>query len=179
VINGGVQGYGPVEEWLFYDRVAAAFEPDLVLLVAFVGNDAIEAADAESKLDAGEVVIGAAHEQAVSLVRRVVRSSMVLQLARLRVDQLSARLSGPGHERPLESYLDDPTPVVTRGLAVSRRAFGQVASRASASGARAAMVLMPARFQTDDGDFGRLADRIAWGSSSRATCISRRADIAS
>ena len=45
VINGGVQGYGPVQEWFFFDRVGAAFEPDLVLIVAFVGNDAIEAHD--------------------------------------------------------------------------------------------------------------------------------------
>ena len=45
VINGGVQGYGPVQEWFFFDHVAAAFQPDIVLIVAFVGNDAIEAHD--------------------------------------------------------------------------------------------------------------------------------------
>ena len=45
MINAGVQGYGPVDDWFFFDRIAAAFEPDIVLIVAFVGNDAIEAAD--------------------------------------------------------------------------------------------------------------------------------------
>ena len=52
VINAGVQGYGPVEEWLFYEHVAAQFQPDVVLVVAFVGNDAIEAFDRESWIDA-------------------------------------------------------------------------------------------------------------------------------
>src|SRR4051794_20307193 len=43
VINAGVQGYGPVEELLFFRSIAARFEPDLVLDTVFVGNDAEEA----------------------------------------------------------------------------------------------------------------------------------------
>ena len=43
VINAGVQGYGPVEDALFYERVAARLQPDLVVVVVFVANDAIEA----------------------------------------------------------------------------------------------------------------------------------------
>jgi hypothetical protein len=41
VINAGVQGYGPVEELLFYRRVASRFDADLVLVAAFVANDAV------------------------------------------------------------------------------------------------------------------------------------------
>jgi hypothetical protein len=40
VINAGVQGYGPVEKLLFFRRVAKHFEPDVVLIGLFVGNDA-------------------------------------------------------------------------------------------------------------------------------------------
>ena len=40
VINAGVQGYGPVEDALFYERVAAKLQPDLVVVVIFVANDA-------------------------------------------------------------------------------------------------------------------------------------------
>jgi hypothetical protein len=70
VINGGVQGYGPVNEWLFFDRVAAAFEPDLVVQFVFVGNDAIEALNLKSWLAAGPPppATGAA---ALSAVRRL------------------------------------------------------------------------------------------------------------
>ena len=45
VINAGVQGYGPVEELLFFREVARAFQPDLVIETIFVGNDAEEAVD--------------------------------------------------------------------------------------------------------------------------------------
>lgn len=155
VINGGVQGYGPVQEWFFYDRVAAAFQADLVLITVFVGNDAIEAHDAESWLEAGAPQQGDA--PTLNWLRRLVRSSAVLQLIRLRWDQLKARFASAAPERPLVSYLANPPPAVPNGLAVSRRAFERIAVRARESGARTAFVLMPARFQTDDADYGRLA----------------------
>jgi hypothetical protein len=157
VINGGVQGYGPVDEWLFYDHVAAAFDPDVVVVVAFVGNDAVEAADKEAWLD-GRMETVDAGDVALNRLRRVVRSSMVLQQVRLRYDQLKARLQGPGPERPLTTYLTVPPPDVVRGLEVTKRAYGMIAARAARQGARTALVLMPARFQTDDGDYGRLAE---------------------
>ena len=46
----------------------------------------------------------------------------------------------------------DPPPIVQRGLDVSRAAFGKIAERARGIGARTAIVLVPARFQTDDAD---------------------------
>ena len=156
VINGGVQGYGPVQEWFFYDRIASAFSADIVLVVAFVGNDAIEAHDTEHWLTAGQPVGGT--EPVVSGLRRIVRSSVVLQLVRRRWDQLRGRLATAAPERPLSSYLATPPPEVAHGLDVSRQAFGRIADRARAAGARPAIVLMPARFQTDDGDYGRLAE---------------------
>jgi len=74
---------------------------------------------------------------------------------------LRARLSGPSSERPLTTYLADPPPEVQHGLEVTRRAFGLIAARASALGARAGLVLMPARFQVEDADFGRLAAAVS------------------
>lgn len=156
VINAGVQGYGPVQDWFFFDHVAAAFQPDIVLVVAFVGNDAIEAHDDEPSLAAGRPL--AEQEAAVSQVRRLVRSSLVLQSARVRWDQLRARLATGTPERPLASYLADPPPEVWNGLEVTGRAFGLIAERAKSIGARTGLVLMPARFQTDDADYGRLAE---------------------
>ncbi|HUL73313.1 MAG TPA: hypothetical protein VLT86_09450 [Vicinamibacterales bacterium] len=158
VINAGVQGYSPVEEWLFYDHVAAAFEPDVVLVLAFVGNDAVEAYDRESWIDAGHPPLVSASDRAMTRFRRYTRSSMVLQYIRLRVDLLRSKFSAPVPERPLVSYATDPPVEVTHGLEVTRRAVDLIAKRAAAGGARTAIALMPARFQTDDEDFGRLQD---------------------
>lgn len=157
VINAGVQGYGPVDEWLFYKHVADAFDPDLVLIVVFVGNDAVEAYDKQARLSPDAPLLPDATEVAASTrVRRLVRASMVLQNVRLRWDLLKSRIEGPGAERPLTSYLADPPADVINGLEVSRRAFGRIADLAAARGARTALVLMPARFQTDDRDYEQL-----------------------
>jgi lysophospholipase L1-like esterase len=161
VINAGVQGYGPVDEWLFYKHVVEPLEPDLVLVMVFVGNDAVEAHDKADWIEADGPPQSSATEQAATAMRRIVRASMVLQNVRLRWDMLKASLEGPGTERPLTSYLANPPQDVTEGLAVTRRAVGLIADRAAARGAGAALVLMPARFQTDDADYGRLRDIVA------------------
>jgi len=164
VINAGVQGYGPVDEWLFYRHVAKPFDADLVLIMVFVGNDAVEAHDKAASLDSGvPLVAEGAADVATTRIRRLVRSSMVLQNARLRWDHLKSRLEGPGAERPLTSYLADAPADVLNGLDVSRRAFGLIAEEAASSGARTALVLMPARFQTDDADYERLRDVVTAG----------------
>lgn len=160
VINAGVQGYGPVQEWFFFDRVAAAFDPDIVLVVVFVGNDVIEAADAAPAFLAGRPPAPAGGDAAVIGLRRLVRSSMVLQIARIRFDQLRARLTTRTPERPLATYLADPPDEVARGLEVAREAYSRIASRAAARGAATGLVLMPARFQIDDQDFANLAGAV-------------------
>ncbi len=154
VINGGVQGYGPVDYWLFFDKVAARFEPDIVLVVAYVGNDAIEAADGEASLEAGRRTRSA--QPTVTSLRRLIRASAVLQLVRVRWDQLRSRVATGTPERPLATYLTDPPPVVARGLDVSRRAFAKIADRARGVGAQTGFVLLPARLQVNDEDFSNL-----------------------
>jgi len=159
VINAGVQGYGPVHEWLFYRHVVDALEPDIVLIVAFVGNDATEAYDKAGWIDNGPPASDST-AAAVNWARRLARSSMVLQTARVRWDQLRPDTAGPGTERPLAAYLATPSIEVTRGLEVSRDAFGRIAAMAANRGAHTAIILMPARFQVDDGDYGRLRERV-------------------
>jgi lysophospholipase L1-like esterase len=154
VINAGVQGYGPSDYWFFFDRVAAGFEPDLVLVAMFVGNDAIEGADGAASVAAGEPLRTV--EPAARRFRRLVRSSAVLQLVRVRWDQLRARFTTGTPERPLASYLTDPPPIVSQGLEASRVVVTKIAERARGLGARTGIVLVPARFQTDDTDFGHL-----------------------
>lgn len=163
VINAGVQGYGPVDEWLFYRNVVADFDADLVLIVVFVANDAVEAHDKSAWIDAGGPPAGAVTEVAATRLRRLVRSSMVLQNVRLRWDALKSRVAGQVGERPIATYLEVAPPDVVDGLEVSRRAFGLIADEAASRGGRTALVLMPARFQTDDADFGRLHELVVAG----------------
>ena len=157
VINAGVQGYGPVQEWLFFENVARAFQSDVVLVALFVGNDALEAADSASSLDARRTTAADARRNVYASIRRVVRRSMVLQIVRLRVMALADRLGRtPTLERALTTYLPSAPPDVVRGLEVTRDSVSRIAALAAKDGAKTGVVLLPARFQLDDEDFGNL-----------------------
>ncbi len=159
VINGGVQGYGPVEEWLFYRHIASRFDPDIVLIVVSVATDAIEAFDAKAKLELGRVPDQTQVQRGRMQVRQIVRSSLVLQLVRLRYDQLYARTFAGTSERPLASYLEQPPSYFFDGLLAAERAFGYVTADARKNSAKVALVLMPARFQLRDEEYQVIAER--------------------
>jgi lysophospholipase L1-like esterase len=162
VVNGGVQGYGPVEEQLFFRSIAAAVQPDLVMPVLFVGNDAEEAVSSQFKLEDGRRATEVVTDSLLTRLRRLVRRSMVLQILRLRVISVTGRLSTAAPpEPPLQSYAESPAPRIAEGLKGVRRAVEDIARTASAAGATTAVALMPARFQVDDGDYGRLRDLVA------------------
>jgi hypothetical protein len=159
VINAGVQGYGPVEELLFFREVARQFEADLVIETIFVGNDAEDAVGSSSKLKGGaRPAAEVLSDSIVARLRRLVRRSMVLQILRLRVisvtDRLTNWLSPP--EPPLQSYALKPAARIARGLDISRDCVDAIAREAATTGAQTMIMLMPARFQVDDGDYGRL-----------------------
>ena len=165
VINAGVQGYGPVEELLFFRTIARDFEPDLVVTTLFVGNDAEEAVNSERRLNGDTRPVAAAlRDDVMTRLRRLVRRSMVLQVLRLRVMAATNRLvpKGAPPEAPLQSYAAGPAaPRIDRGLDITRRAVAGIAAEAAAVGARTAVAFMPARFQVDDGDYGRLKAAVA------------------
>ncbi|MCL4814713.1 MAG: SGNH/GDSL hydrolase family protein [Vicinamibacteraceae bacterium] len=163
VINAGVQGYGPVEEWRFFEHVASHFEADVVIVAVFVANDAIEAVDSDARvaLEATGRDLVADLEEAA---RRTVRRSMVLQTLRLRaravIDRVRAEPQADVPQRPLATYFANPPGDVRRGLELTRDYIGRIARLAEARGARTAIVLLPARFQLDDGDYGRLHETV-------------------
>jgi lysophospholipase L1-like esterase len=162
VINAGVQGYGPVEELLFFRRIAKAFQPDLVIATVFVGNDAEEAFSSAAKLRGTVPTADALSDTTVTGLRRLVRRSMVLQIVRLRVvsvtDRLSNWISPP--EPPLQSYAERPAARIGEGLRISRECIQAIADDAGAAGAKTMIMLMPARFQVDDADYGRLEQAV-------------------
>jgi hypothetical protein len=164
VINGGVQGYGPVEELLFFRSIAPIVQPDIVIDTLFVGNDAEDAVTSEARLS-GETrsTAGVLRDSAATRLRRLVRRSMVLQVLRLRVlaatDRFTGSLAPP--EPPLQSYAANAAPRIATGLAIVRRTVELLTGEAAARNARTAVVLMPARFQLDDADYGRLRETVA------------------
>ena len=163
VINAGVQGYGPVEEWLFFREVLRDLEPDIVLVSVFVGNDAEEAVTSRVKLNDSRPAAEILRESIVTRLRRLVRRSMVLQVLRLRLVAATDRFRSPSGppEPPLQSYAASPAPRIAEGVALTRQAIGLIAADAATLGARTGIVLMPARFQLDDADYGRLRDIVA------------------
>ena len=159
VINAGVQGYGPVEELLFFRHVARAFEPDLVIATVFVGNDAEEALGSAPRLrGSARPLAETLSESAITRLRRIVRRSMVLQLVRLRVVAVTGRLSNwlSPPEPPLQSYAANPAPRIGEGLQIARQCLETLVAEAAAVGARTMFMLMPARFQVNDIDYGHL-----------------------
>lgn len=159
VINAGVQGYGAVQEWLFYRHVASAFQPDLVLVASSVVNAPLEAGK-RSWLDAEGQPPADARTHATTLARRLVRSTMVLQIVNLRYTQLKSHFQGPVQELPQATYLANPPPVVQQGLEVAHDAVEKIVAKATQDGARTAILLMPTRFQTDDAGFKFLEDTV-------------------
>jgi len=163
VINAGVQGYGPVEELLFFRSVVKTLQPDLVLTTLFVGNDAEEAVTSAPKLQEKRATTDLLRESATQGLRRTVRRSMVLQVLRLRLRSATDRLRGftAAPEPPLQTYAERPADRIAQGLEITRNCVAQIASEAAAVGARTAIVLMPARFQLDDTDYGHLREAVA------------------
>lgn len=170
VINAGVQGYGPVEELLFYREIARAFDPDLVIETIFVGNDAEDAAASAWRLGAhgsaeapDRSLSDELSNTLISRARRVVRRSMVLQVLRLRAVSVTDRLTSWIHppEPPLQTYAAKPAARIAEGLRISRECVEAIATDAAQTHARAMVLLIPARFQVDDADYGHLKDAVA------------------
>ena len=164
VINAGVQGYGPIEEQLLFRKIVDRVQPDLVVVVVFVGNDAEEAVSSLPKLSLeGRSTAAAASDSLMTRLRRIVRRSMVLQILRLRIvsatDRLTPRLAPP--EPPLQSYAASPAPRIGEGISIARKSIEDISATAARAGATTMVALMPARFQVDDADYLRLKEAVA------------------
>ncbi len=162
VLNAGVQGYGPVEELLLFRRLGRTLGPDLVLAALFVGNDAEEAVSGQQRLRAEGRFTPPFRVRVATGLRRLVRRSMVLQVLRLRTTAATDRLAWAAAppEPPLQTYAASPAPRIAQGLASTRNIVEEMIKEASSAGARSAVMLLPARFQVDDPDYGRLREAV-------------------
>ena len=164
VINGGVQGYGPVEELMFYRAVIRPLQPDVVLVMVFVANDAVEAVDSAGRLDESRPSVERAQAETTNMVRRTVRRSMVLQTVKLRVDEVRDWLrpsEAPTVSRPLSTYIPQVPDEIARGLALTCDVIGRLRDEGAKDGTRVGIVLVPARFQLNDEDYGHLSRTVA------------------
>jgi lysophospholipase L1-like esterase len=165
IINAGVQGYGPVEEYLFHRDVSSAFAPDVVVMAIYVGNDAVEAGATAGRLGttaAGPAPEPSCYDRFTQWRRRLMRRSIVLQVVRLRVTTLLGRFGWTEEiDPPLRTYLPEVPPEIQRGLLVTRDVVMRLKALTESQGSRLVVVLLPARFQVEDGDFGRLREIVA------------------
>jgi hypothetical protein len=112
-------------------------QPDVVIPVVFVGNDAEEAVVSKPKLDgSSRSATSRASDSMFTRMRRLVRRSMVLQILRLRVvaatERITPTLALP--EPPLQSYAAHPAPRIDDGLAVTKQCMQDIISTASDHG---------------------------------------------
>ena len=168
IINAGVQGYGTVEQYLFLEQLPDVVEPDLVLLMVYAGNDAVESADAEFRLllanpddYPGRAPVAAPNPGGrfgfPLWLRRLSRRCLLVQQARAGVVALlGPSRAVPLRDRPMDSYLAAPPDDVRHGFAVAAEAAREIIDSAAARGADTAIVLLPARFQLNADDFARL-----------------------
>ena len=163
VLNAGVQGYGPVQELLWFRKFGAGLEPDVVIVTVFVANDAEDAYASRVALNPEAQSRQERLREALTItLRRTVRQSMVLQIVRARANAVAARFRPRAPAAPpYQSYAASPLPWVDDGFAIAVDCVRQIAAHAETLGARTMVVLMPARFQLDDGDYERLRRVVA------------------
>jgi lysophospholipase L1-like esterase len=164
VLNAGVQGYGPVQELLWFKKLGATLEPDLVIVTIFVGNDAEEAYASRTALSAsGHSSADRLRDTLTTNLRRFVRQSMVLQIIRTRVAAVTGRVQfrSTVPEPPHQSYAANPSPWVDDGFAIAINCVSEIAAHARSLGAQTAVLLMPARFQVVDTDYDRIRRVVA------------------
>lgn len=163
VLNAGVQGYGPVQELLWFRKFGAGLQPDVVIVTVFVANDAEDAYASRVALNPEQQSQQDRLQETLTIaLRRTVRRSMVLQIIRARANAVL------GHFRPraaaappYQSYAADPLPWVNDAFAIAADCVRQIAAHAETLGARTMVVLMPARFQLVDADYENLRRAVA------------------
>ena len=168
MINAGVQGYGPVEELLFFRRVARALQPDLVIETIFVGNDAEEAvalggAAAPGRRAASDGAAARTLVDAAAPARAPQHGAAGCSAARDRRSPIASRARSAPPEPPLQSYAAHAGAAHRReGWRITRECVaGDRGGRRAPRARGPAVVLMPARFQVDDADYGRLRETVA------------------
>ena len=172
VLNFGIGGYGTAQELLTYDLDARRFEPDLVLLGFFAGNDVRENSKSLSegktnwlrsspfyRLAGGKLVLsppeplpawkrwiydGVQHSRLLELVNEARRQWSV---RKKRQDQ-GTRLQQIEMGISAEVYQPADDPDMAEAWTLTERLLAELNHRVDADGARFMVVTIPSSFQT-------------------------------
>lgn len=188
VLNFGVSGYGTAQELETLRRRALQFQPDLVLLVFYTGNDLldnnVELDPEPNRLHYGLAPSGdlvrqpftvrdnavkrwlRGHSRAYGFVRDRLRA---LQATRWAMTAIGA-MQETTDAAPVNAltalqgaqFLAEPSPPFERSWAITAGLLGQMRDAAAAQGAAFAVAIVPIREMIDGGAAARLPGAERW-----------------
>jgi len=141
VINAGVPRYGTSQQRKWFERVADAVQPDIVLLGMFVSNDIVD--NLHFGRLAGE---GAPEWRSRGLWNWLrVRSQLLIWLRHRR----STRSERPAHlaRRAFETHARNPSPEIRTGIEVTESELRRLMESVQRRGARFVLLLIPEAVQ--------------------------------
>ena len=154
VLNAGVDGWSPVEEYLYLREEGLDFSPDLVVLALYVGNDVGSAGQRQEYLrephpverELGDVIADPFRER--SMLFRVLETGVV--------DKLRYEQGGQTprvRPRRLAIYNTEQTQALTQGWRVVESVLERYKREANGGGARAMLLIIPSKWQVHAEDW--------------------------
>jgi lysophospholipase L1-like esterase len=135
-VNGGIPGYGTLQELEFFEQTFSIVKPDIVLVGVTVLNDLSDNAKFSAQHDGRRALPG--------LLRRVAgwarqRSQLYLLVRRYR--------SALGGQEMMGEYAVTPSPKVEREFNLTEEALGRFAQAAQRHGVGFGMIILPTATQ--------------------------------
>ena len=137
VVNGGIPGYGTLQELAFFEETAERVQPNVVVLVSSVLNDATDNVKYESR---AQHRLGVAHGPLFRVVSWLRENSQLMLL-------LKRRFTGNDAVEELQVHAVHPPAKVERGLQLIEESLQGFAQAAHRHGATFGAVLTPAHRQ--------------------------------
>ena len=182
VINAGVAGYGTDNELLFFENEGYKYEPDLVLLALYIGNDIRNNWFPLENIDTGgfrkPYYVPSSdglqlmsfpfveHDSFVTRAKLFLNRNLVMYgfLREIR-DRFRARTGGGGNgdRIPLDFglFAPDYSQDWLTAWSVTAQLLRKLRQQVAARGAKLVVMLIPTHFQVDKPGWDRLADRPA------------------
>lgn len=175
VVNAGAVGYGTAQEYLFLDHEGLRYQPDLVVLLFFSGNDVADNSwkldypplrpikpyfevDANGTLRQLPFVLPDLSANRAGPFRQWLRQESLL-FSKLDPDDLAAVAGDPGYILSiLAPYADTASPDVEEAWQVTEALLSATRDRAEGAGARFVLVNVPAPWEVDPPFW----DRMRW-----------------
>jgi hypothetical protein len=164
-LNFATLGYGTDQELLTFERLAAAYRPDVLVVAVFVGNDFSDnlsrgtfqypkprfeiASDGSLRLEGVPVESPTWLHGLVEVHRFLMRRSALLNaIASATADMPEAQDLDPPQVRIWDSFYErDPSEQDRRGFAMTGRLLREIVARARAAGIEPVVLLLPESWQ--------------------------------